>query len=149
MYCITFTFWLLCLVPFWVQLVTGCDNLHKLHFFNIFSSVFTKILCVLNIATGLYRVACQCRHFQAPVPKLRREKCKLNQKLTQSAPLIDKYTTGFQIRPTLVLDENSPLLPPQMTEESTPKAVFQPPKQLNPTEDERSHNLDRSFRIFI
>ena len=26
-YCITFTFLLLCLVPFWVQLVTGCDIL--------------------------------------------------------------------------------------------------------------------------
>ena len=26
-YGITFTFLFLCLVPFWVQLVTGCDNL--------------------------------------------------------------------------------------------------------------------------
>ena len=104
MYCITFTFLLLCLVPFWVQLVTGCDNLCKLHFFNIFVSVFTKILCVLNIASGLYWVAHQCRHFQAPVPKLKRDKCELNQKLTQSAPLIDEYTTGLQIRQTLVFE---------------------------------------------
>ena len=36
-YCITFTFLLLCLVPFWVQLVSGCDNLHNLHCFNIFT----------------------------------------------------------------------------------------------------------------
>ena len=42
-YCITFTFLLLCLVPFRVQLVTGCDNLHKLHCFNIFTGVFVKI----------------------------------------------------------------------------------------------------------
>ena len=125
----------MCLVPYWVQLVTSCDNLHKLHFFNIFTSVFTKILCVSNIATGLYRVAHQCRHFQAPVPKLRRDKCELNQNLTQSAPPIDEYTTGLQIRLTLMFDNNSPLLTPLTTEESTLKEVFQPPKQLKPTED--------------
>ena len=51
------------------------------------------------------------------------------------APLMDEYTTGFQIRPTLVLNDNSPLHAPLMTEESTPKAVFQPPK---PTEDKAS-----------
>ena len=89
-----------------------------------------KILCVLNIATGLYRVTHQCRHFQAPVPKFKRNKCKLNQRLTQSAPLTDEYTTGFQIRSTLVLDEYSPLLAHLTTEELKP--VSQPPK---PAED--------------
>ena len=69
------------------------------------------------------------------MPKLKRDKCKLNQNPTQSAPLIDEYTTGFQIRPTLVLDNNPPLLAPLMTEEFTPKAVFQPPK---PAEDKAS-----------
>ena len=92
-----------------------------------------KILCVLNIATGLYQVGHQCRQFQAPVPKLKRNKCELNQRPTQSAPLTDDYTTGFQIRPTLVLDEYSPLLAPLMTEEAKP--VYQPPK---PTEDRTS-----------
>ena len=125
-YCITFIFLLLCLVPFWVQLVTGCDNLCKLHFAKFFTSVFTKILCVLNIATGLYWVAHQCRHFQAPMPKLKRNKCELNQKPSQSAPPTDEYTTGFQIRPTLVLNEYSPLLAPLMTEEVKP--VSQPPQ---------------------
>ena len=137
-YRITFMFLLLCLVPFQVQLVTGCDKLHKIHFSKIFTGVFTKILCVLNIAAGLYWVAHQCRHFQAPVPKLKRNKCKLNQKATQSAPPIDEYTTGFQIRQTLVLDNNSPLLAPLTTEESTLKAVFQPPKLPKPTEDKAS-----------
>ena len=136
--CITFTFLLLCLEPFWVQLVTSCDKLHKLHFSKIFMGVFMKILCVLNIATGLYWVAHQCRHFQAPVPKLKRDKCELNQKPTQSAPPIDEYTMGFQIRLTLVLDDNSPLLAPLMTEESTLKAVFQPPKLPKPAEDKMS-----------
>ena len=125
-YCITFTFLLLCLVPFWVQLVTSHDKLRKLHFSKIFTCVFTKILCVLNIATGLYWVARQCRHFQVPVPKLKRNKCELNQRPTQSVPLTDEYTTGFKIRPTLVLDEYSPLLAPLMTEELKP--VSQPPK---------------------
>ena len=67
------------------------------------------------------------------MPKLKRNKCELNQKPTQSAPLTDEYTTGFQIRPTLVLDKYSPLLAPLMTEEAKP--VSQPPK---PTEDRTS-----------
>ena len=41
---------------------------------------------------------------------------------------MDEFTTGFQIRPTLVLDDYSPLLALLMTEESTPKAVSKPPK---------------------
>ena len=51
------------------------------------------------------------------------------------APPMDEYTTGFQIRLTLVLDDYSPPLAPLMTEESTPKAVSQPPK---PAEDKAS-----------
>ena len=73
--------------------------------------------------TGLYRVARQCGHFQAPVPKLKRNKYELNCKSVQSAPPKDEYTTGIQTRPTLVLDDNSPLL--------TPKEVFKPTKLLN------------------
>ena len=96
-----------------------------------------KILCVLNIATGLYWVACQCRCFQAPVPTLKWNKCKPNQKPIQSAPPTNEYTTGFQIRPTLVL-YNSPLLAPLMTEEPTSEAVFQLPKLLKPAEDKAS-----------
>ena len=82
-----------------------------------------KIFCIWNIITGLYRVARQCGHSPAPVLKLVRDKRELNYKPIQSAPPIDEYTTGIQARPTLVLDDNSPLL--------TPKAVFQPTKQLN------------------
>ena len=134
-YCIAFTFLLLCLVPFHVQLVTGCDNLHKLHCFNIFTGVFVKIFCIWNIITGLYRVAHQCGHSQAPMLKLKRDKHVLNQKPIQSAPPIDEYITGIQTRPTLVLDDNSPLLIPLTTEEYTPKAVFQQTKQLKSAED--------------
>ena len=130
-YCITFTFLLLCLVPFWVQLVTG---------FNIFTGVFVKIFCIWNIIIGLYRVALQCGHFPAPVPKLKRDKRVLNQKPIQSAPLIDEYTTGTQTRLTLVLNDNSPLLTPLTTEEYTLKAVFQPTKQLKSAEDTTSES---------
>ena len=67
------------------------------------------------------------------MPKLKRNKCELNQKPSQSAPPTDEYTTGFQIRPTLVLNEYSPLLAPLMTEEAKP--VSQPPQ---PAEDRTS-----------
>ena len=94
-----------------------------------------KILCVLNIATRLYWVARQFRQFHAPVPKSKRIKQELNQKPTQTAPLTDEYTTEFQIRPTLVLNEYSPLLAPLTTKESTSEMVSQSPK---PTEDRAS-----------
>ena len=104
-YCITFTFLLLFLVPFRVQLV---DNLCKLLCFDIFTGIFVKIFCIWNIIIGLYWVARQCGHSQAPVLKL--NKCKLNYKPIKSAPPIDEYTTGIQTRPTLVLDDDPPLL---------------------------------------
>ena len=53
------------------------------------------------------------------------------------APPTDEYTTGFQFRPTLVLDDY-PLLAPLTTEESTPKTVLQPPKPPKPAEDKAS-----------
>ena len=87
-----------------------------------------KIHCVLKTVIGLYRVAHQCRQLYAPVQKSKRNKQELNQRPIQTAPPTDKYTMGFQIRPTLVLDEYSPLLAPLMTEESTSKTVSQPPK---------------------
>ena len=134
-YCITSTFLLLCLVPFRVQLVTSSDKLHRLHFSKFFTGVFMKILCVLKTVIRLYWVARQCRQFYAPMQKAKRNKQELNQKPIQSAPLTDEYTTGFQIRLTLVLDKYSPLLAPLMTEESTLKTVYQPPK---PAEDRTS-----------
>ena len=132
---ITFMFLLLCLVPFLVQLVTGCDKLHKLHTLKFFTGVFMKIHCVWELVIGLYRVAHLCRQLYAPMQKSTRNNQELNQRPIQMAPLMDEYTTGFQIRPTLVLDDYSPLLAPLMTEESTPKAVSQPPK---PTADKAS-----------
>ena len=132
---ITFTFLLLCLVPFRVQLVTSCDKLHKLHTLKFFTGAFTKIHCVWELVMGLYQKAWQCRQLYAPMQKSKWNNQELNQRPIQTAPPMDEYTTGFQIRPTLVLNDYSPLLAPLMTEESTPKAVSQPPK---PTKDKAS-----------
>ena len=132
---LTFTFLLLCLVPFCVQLVTGCDKLSKLRFSTFFTGVFTKIHCVLKMVIGLYRIAHQCRQLYAPVQKSTRNRQELNQRPIQMAPLTDEYTMGSQIRLTLVINEYSPLLAPLTIEESTPTTVSQPPK---PAEDKAS-----------
>ena len=124
------------MVPFRVQLVTGSDTLHKLHYFNIFTSVFVKIFHIWNIITGLYRVAHQSGHFQAPVPKIKRDKRELNQQPLQSAPPpIDEYIAGIQIRRTLVIDDNSSLLVPLMIEKPKWKEAFQLIEQPESTAD--------------
>ena len=132
---ITFTFLLLCLVPLRVQLV---KKLRKLYIFNFFIGIFTMIHHVWELIIGLYCVARLCRQLYAPVQKSIRNNPEQNHRPTQTAPLTDEYTTGLQIRPTLLLDDCSPLLAPLMTEESTPKAVFQPPKLPKSAEDKAS-----------
>ena len=132
---ITFTFLLLCLVPLWVQLV---NKLCKLYDFNFFIGVFMMIHHVWELIIGLYWIAHLCRQLYAPMQKSIRNNPEWNHRPTQTAPLMGEYTTGLQIRPTLLLDDYSPLLAPLMTEESTPKAVFQPPKLPKSTEDKAS-----------
>ena len=97
-----------------------------------------KIFGIWNIITRLYQVAHQCGHFQAPVPKIKRDKCELNQQPLQSAPPIDEYITGIQTRQTLVLDNNPLLLTHLTIEKSTQKAVFQTTKQPKSAEDRTS-----------
>ena len=97
-----------------------------------------KIHCVWESIIGLYRVAHLCKQLYAPVQKSTRNDQELNQRPIQTAPLMDEYTTGFQIRLTLVLNDNSPLLAPLMTDKSTLKAVSQPPKLPKPAEDKAS-----------
>ena len=118
-----------------VQLV---DKLCKLHILKFFTSVFTTIHRVWELIIGLYRVAHLCRQLYAPVQKSTRNNPELNHRPTQMAPPLDEYTTGLQNRPTLLLDDYSPLLAPLTTEESTLKAVFQLPKLPKPTEDKVS-----------
>ena len=133
MYCITFTFLLLFLVPFRVQLV---NNLCKLLCFNIFTGIFVKIFWIWNIITGLYQVACECGHSQAPMPKLQKEKHEQNQQPLQSAlPPKDEYLVGLQTRQTLVIEDNSSLLTPLTIDEPEWKETFQMMKQPESTAD--------------
>ena len=64
------------------------------------------------------------------MPKFKRDKHDLNHKPIQSAPPTDEYTTGIQTRPTLVLDDDSPLL--------TLKEVSKPIKELKSPADTTS-----------
>ena len=132
-YCITFVFFVLCVVPVRVQLA---DILHKLLCFNIFTSIFGKILCVGNITLRLYRVACECGHSQAPEPKLHKEKCDRDQQPLQSAlPLKDKYLIETQKRQTLMIEEDSSLLTPLTIDEPEWKETIQMEKQPESTTD--------------
>ena len=132
-YCITFVFFLLCVVPFRVQLV---DILCKLLSFDIFTSIFVKTLCVWNIILGLYQVAHECGRSQAPVHKLQKEKCEQDQQPLQSAlPLKDKYLVGLQTRQTLVIEDNSSLLATLTIDEPEWKLTVQTMKQPESTAD--------------
>ena len=114
-YCITFVSFLLCVVPFRVQLA---DILCKLFCFDIFIGIFMKILCVWNIILGLYRVVCECGCSQAPVLQLQKEKHEQNlQPLQSTPPLNDEYLVGIQTRQTLVIEDNSSLLAPLTIDE--------------------------------
>ena len=127
MYCITFVFFLLCVVPFRVQIV---DILRKLLCFDIFTGIFMKILCVWNIILGLYQVAHECRHSQAPLPKLQKGKCEQDQEPLQSTlPPNDKYLVGIQTRQTLVIEDDSSLLTPLTIDEPEWKETVQMTKQ--------------------
>ena len=76
-------FFILCVVPFRVQIV---DISQKLRRFNIFPGIFAKTLCVWNITIDLYRAAREYRHFKAPMPILQKEKCTQDQQPPLSAP---------------------------------------------------------------
>ena len=132
-YCITFVYFLLCVIPFRVQLV---DTVHKVFCFDIFTGIFAKIFCVWNIILGLYRVACECGHSQVPEPKLHKEKREQNQQPLQSAlPPKDKYLVEIQTRQTLVIEDDSSLLTPLTIDKPEWKDTIQMEKQLEPTID--------------
>ena len=89
-----------------------------------------KTFCIWNIIIGLYRVARQCGHSQAPMPELKRDKCELNQQPLQSAiPPIDEYLVGTQTRQILVIDDNSSPLAPLTIGQPEWKEIFQMTKQ--------------------
>ena len=132
-YCITFVFFLLCMVPFRVQVV---DILCKLLHFDIFIGIFMNILCVWNIILGLYQVAHECGHSQAPMPELQKEKCEQDhQPLQSTPPLNNEYLVGIQTRQTLVIEDNTSLLAPLTIDEPEQKETFQMTKQPESTAD--------------
>ena len=132
-YCLTFVFFILCVVPFRVQVI---DILCKLPHFNIFTSIFVKTLCVGNLAIGLYRAAHEYGYSQAPVPKLPREKCTQDQQPLQSAsPLNDEYLVGTQVRQMLVIEDNPSLLAPLTIDKPECKETFKTTETLESTVD--------------
>ena len=95
-----------------------------------------KIFCVWNIILGLYWVAHECGHSQAPMPKLQKKKCEQDQQPLQSAPPPkDEYLVGIQTRQTLVIEDNSSLLAPLTIDEPEWKETFQMMKQPESTAD--------------
>ena len=132
-YCITFVHFLLCMVPFRVQLV---NTLHKLLHFDIFTAIFVKIFCIWNIILGLYWVARECVHSQAPEPKLHKEKCEQDQQPLQSAlPPKDEYLVSIQRRQILLIEDNSSLLTSLTIDEPEWKETVQTKKQPESTTD--------------
>ena len=126
-------FFVLCVVLVRVQIA---DILCKLLHFNIFTSIFRKILCIGNITLGLYQVAHECRHSQASKPKLHKEECEQDQQPLQSAlPQKDEYLVETQTRQTLVIEDDSSLLTPFTIDEPEWKETVQMEKQLESTTD--------------
>ena len=123
-YRLTFVFFILFVVPFRVHFVDISWKLLHLH---IFTSIFVKTFCTWNIIIGLYRAAHECRHFQAPMPKLQKDKCAQDQQLLQSvSPPKDKYLEEAQPRQTLVIEDDSSLLAPSSINEPECKETLVP-----------------------
>ena len=122
MYCLTFVFFILFVVPFRVHFV---DISWKLLHTNIFTGIFVKTFCVWNIIIGLYRAARECGHFQVPTPKLQKDKHAKDQQLLQSVlPPKDEYLEEAQPRQTLVIEDDSSLLAPLTINEPEHKETF-------------------------
>ena len=121
-YCLNFVFFILFVVPFRVHLV---DISWKLLHLNIFTSIFVEKFCVWNIIIGLYWAAHECGHFQAPAPKLQKDKRAQDQQLLQSVPPPkDEYIEEAQPRQTLVIEDDSSLLSPLTLNKPEHKETF-------------------------
>ena len=107
-YCLTLACFILFVVPFRVHFV---DILWKLLRLRIFTGIFVQTFCIWNIIIGLYWVAHECKHFQAPVPKTQNDKRPQDQQLPLSVPPPkDKYLEEAQPRQTLVIEADSSYL---------------------------------------
>ena len=123
-YCLTFVFFILFVVPFRVHFIDISWKLLHLH---IFTSIFVKTFCAWNIIIGLYRAAREYRHFQAPVPKLQKDKHAQDQQLLQSvSPPKDEYLEEVQPRQMLVIEDDSSLLAPSSINKPERKGTWAP-----------------------
>ena len=86
-----------------------------------------KTFCIWNIIIRLYWAACECGHFQAPMPKLQKDKRAQDQQLLQSVPPPkDEYLKEAQPRQRLVIEDDSSLLAPSSINEPECKETFIP-----------------------
>ena len=107
-YCLTFVCFILFVVPFRVHFIDISWKLLRLY---IFTCIFVKTFCIWNIIIRLYRAAHECGHFQAPMPKLPKDKCTQDQQRLQSVPPPkDKYLEEAHPRQMLVIEDDSSLL---------------------------------------
>ena len=135
-YCLTFVFFILFVVLFRVHFIDISWRLLHLH---IFTSIFMKTFCVWNIIIRLYWAAHECRHFQAPVPKLQKDKCTQDQQLLQSVPPPkDEYLEEAQPRQTLVIEDDSSLLAPSSINKPEHKETFIPMERPESTAETAS-----------
>ena len=129
-------FFILFVVPFRVHFV---DISRKLLCLHIFTGIFVKTFCAWNIIIGLYRAAHECGHFQAPVPKLQKDKCAQDQQLLQSVPPPkDEYLEEVQPRQTLVKEDDSSLLAPSSINEPEHKETLVPTERPESTAEAAS-----------
>ena len=86
-----------------------------------------KTFCAWNIIIRLYWAAREYRHFQAPVPKLQKEKHAQDQQLLQSvSPPKDEYLEEAQPRQMLVIEDDSSLLVPSSINKPERKETLVP-----------------------
>ena len=79
----------------------------------------------MNIIIGLYWAACECGHFQAPMPKTQEDKHAKDQQRTLSVPPPkDEYLEEAQPRQMLVIEDDSSLLAPSSINEPERKETL-------------------------
>ena len=138
-------FFLLFMIPIWVQVVTICD---RLHFYRQFSVLFKNFHRILQAVLGLYWLACECHHLQKPVCQLQKTALRSSQQLVQTSPPLDKCVFASMTRPILICQsEESPLLAslssqeiptPQQDQASAEPELVTPQELLTSTTDQHS-----------
>ena len=91
----------------------------------------------------MYQAAHECRHFQAPTPKLQKDKCTHDQQQLQSVPPPkDEYLEETQPRQTLVIEDDSSLLAPSSINEPECKETLVPTERPEPMAEITSSSIN-------